>query len=128
MRLLNGIALEDYQKLRPHVTTLPTQTAINVNTATHVVLMALTENITEADVDILEKARQEHPFESVQDFLTHEALAGLEVNAENLSVASDYFLVTVYVQIDQAQTQLTSVLHRQLNQVNVWIRSQDIEF
>jgi len=128
LRLLTGIEWENYQKLLPHITTLPTQTAINVNTATDFVLMALAEGITLADVEILQKAREDSPFESVQDFLVHEALAGIEVKTENISVASDYFLVTASVEIEQAQIQLTSVLYRQADQVKVILRSQNVNF
>lgn len=128
LRLLTGIALADYQKLLPHITTLPTSTAININTATDSVLMALAENLTLADIDLLKKSREDKPFESVQDFLVHDALAGIEINAEGISVTSHYFLVTASVEIERVQMQLTSVLWRQFDQVNVILRSQNVDF
>lgn len=128
LRLLAPLTLEDYLKLVPHITVLPTQTTINVNTATDSVLMALAEGITLTDVEELQEVREITPFESVSDFLSHEAVAGVEIHADSISVSSAYFLVTMEVQIDQTQTQLTSVLHRQPRQTKTIMRARNIEF
>jgi len=127
LRLLAGVEWEYYQKLLPHITMLPTPTPINVNTA-DIVLMALAEGMTLTEVDRLRKAREDTPFESVQDFLMHEALAGIEINSESISVTSHYFLVTAQAEIERAHVQLTSVLFRQLGRVNVILRSQNVDF
>ncbi|MEN8216147.1 MAG: type II secretion system minor pseudopilin GspK [Pseudomonadota bacterium] len=124
IRLLTGFDKDSYQKLLPYISTLPTRTQINVNTAPLPVLMALVKGLSETDATALIAARDEKPFESVQDFLVHDALAGLKVEAKNLSVSSAYFLLTVQVQIDRARAQLSSVLHRLPDKVKIVMRSQ----
>jgi general secretion pathway protein K len=124
IRLLTGFDKDSYQKLLPYVSTLPTRTQINVNTAPLPVLMALVKGLSKTDAAALIAARDEKPFESVQDFLVHDALAGLKVEAKNLSVSSAYFLLTVQVQIDRARAQLSSVLHRLPDKVKIVRRSQ----
>jgi len=124
LRLLAGFDNDSYQKLLPYVNTLPTRTLINVNTAPLPVLMTLAEGLSETDAAVLITDREKKPFESVQDFLVHDALAGLDVDAKNISVSSNYFLLTVQVQIVRARVQLSSVLHRLPDKVRVVARSQ----
>ncbi len=64
------------------------------------------------------------PFESTQDFIVHNALAGLKMESNNLSVVSAYFLLTAQVQIERAGAQLSSVLHREANKIKIIMRSQ----
>ncbi len=122
IRLLAGFDNESYQKLLPYISTLPSGTKINVNTAPDKVLMALAEGLT--DVTALIAARDKKIFESIQDFLVHEALAGLDIDENNLSVSSEYFLFTAQVQIDRGRAQLNSLLHRLPDKVSVVMRSQ----
>ncbi len=124
IRLLAGFDNDSYQNLLPYISTLPTRTPINVNTAPLPVLMALVSGLSETDATALISDREKKPFESVQDFLVHDALAGLYVDAKNISVSSNYFLLTVQVQIDRATAQLSSVLHRLPDKVTVLMRSQ----
>lgn len=124
VRLLAGFDKDSYQKLLPYISTLPTPTLINVNTAPVPVLMALVEGLSEMDASALIVDREKKPFGTVNDFLAHNALAGLTVNANHISVSSDYFLLTAQVQIDKGQTQLNSILHRLSNQVKIIMRSQ----
>ncbi|MDY6992985.1 MAG: type II secretion system minor pseudopilin GspK, partial [Pseudomonadota bacterium] len=48
IRLLAGIDAQKYEKLIPYISTLPTLTAININTAPLPILRALTDNLDEA--------------------------------------------------------------------------------
>jgi len=122
IRLLSGFDNDSYQKLLPYISTLPIRTQINVNTAPLPILMALVKELSETDARALIAARDEKPFESVQDFMVHDALAGLQVDAKKLSVSSAYFLFTAQVQIDRARAQLNSVLHRLPNKVKIVMR------
>lgn len=124
IRLLAGIDNDSYQKILPYINTLPTRTPINVNTAPLPVLMALAEELTETEAVTLIEYREKKPFDTVQDFLAHDALAGIPDNAKNLSVSSHYFLLTAQVQIDRARAQLSSILQRLPNKVTVLMRSQ----
>jgi general secretion pathway protein K len=127
IRLLSGFEQKNYQKLLPHISTLPTRTPINLNTATLEILMALVEGLSDFEAQTLIASRDKKPFESVEDFLVHDALAGLSINANNnLSVSSDYFFLTVQVQIARTQIQLNSILHRLPNKVEIVLRSQGL--
>jgi len=86
--------------------------------------MALAEGLNETDANALIADREKKPFESVQDFLIHDALAGLEIKANYLSISSTYFLFKAEVQIDQVRTELNSVLHRLSDKVTVVTRSR----
>jgi len=86
--------------------------------------MALVEGLTEKEATTLIADREKKPFESVQDFLTHNALAGLKVDGKNLATSSRYFLFTAKVHIDRGQAQLNSVLHRLPDTVKVVMRNQ----
>lgn len=127
IRLLAGFDNDSYQKLLPYISTLPTPTLINVNTVRKEqkqILMALAEGLSEMDASTLIADREKKPFDTVNDFLAHNALAGLTINANHISVSSDYFLLTAQVQIDRRQTRINSILHRLSNQVKIIMRSQ----
>jgi len=111
LRLVQGFTDEVMKALEPHVTALPEVTAINVNTATAEVLLALHENMTEQGVEMLLADREEHPFESKQAFLSHDALAGLGITG-GVDVVSHWFLVLTDVSVGIGKAQLESVLER----------------
>ncbi len=120
--LVNGITSDIYQTLAPLVATLPNRTAININTAPEQVLMALGDNITQADAEALLSEREDEGFENVATFLQHEALAGRELTEEGLSVASDYFLLDAATRFGRGHTRLFSVLVRRDNDVQAVMR------
>jgi general secretion pathway protein K len=128
IRLLVGFDnKENYLKLLSYISTLPTRTPINVNTAPLMILMALAEGLSETDVTALINDRKKKPFKTKNNFIRHAALAGL-TSYNNISVNSDYFLLTTQVQIDRGRVQLSSVLHRYSNKIKVIKRSQGGEF
>jgi type II secretory pathway component PulK len=86
--------------------------------------MALIEGLDESRVRALIATREKKPFDSVQSFLTHEVLAGLKIEAKNLAVTSNYFLLTTVVQIDRAQIQLRSLFYRLPPSLEVIMRSR----
>jgi general secretion pathway protein K len=110
--LVKGFTADNYQKLAPYVTVLPVRTAINVNTASKEVLMALAAGITESDAQQLLDARGDTGFAKVADFLQLQALAGRGVDQQGLSVASDYFLLDAVTHFGRGQCHLYSVLDR----------------
>jgi len=122
LRLLVGI--EEYYKLLPYISTLPTRTSININTASAKILMAVIEGLTENEVAILLTKREQQPFTSIQNFVTQDILAGLKIHDENLTVASSYFLFVAEVKIVQGRAKLNSILHRITDQVKIIMRSK----
>lgn len=124
IRLLAGIDVEEYEKLIPYISTLPTPTAININTAPLPILMALTDNLDEVQGQHLINDRTQQPFASVKAFI--EASGELKTaETPQLSVNSGYFLLTTQVQIDSGHAYLNSVLYRQASTIQVLRRSRD---
>ncbi len=107
--LLQGVDAEAYALLRPHVVTLPTVTKLNVNTATTPVLMSLAQGVTDSDAESLIADR---PYDKVQDFEAHKALAGRTLDKDILGVESEYFLIVSQVQYGSLSQQRYSVLQR----------------
>jgi general secretion pathway protein K len=110
--LVEGVDTEVYEKLRPHVAVLPERSSINVNTASSEVLRSLAQGMTEEDAEVLIATRNQKPFDKVQDFLQHDALAGLALNAAGIGVESNYFLVEGDVRVGRLLLRHRSTMHR----------------
>jgi general secretion pathway protein K len=127
LRLLAGFnnSYQEYQKLLPYISTLPIRTPININTAPLPILMALVDGLNEMDISTLIAEREKKIFESPNDFIVHDALAGLTIDKNlNISVSSAYFLFKAQVNIDKGRALLNSTLHRLPDRVTVVARSR----
>ncbi len=113
--LVHGVDKDIYVKLRPHITTLPEPVAINVNTASIPVLMSLAKGLAYGDVQQLLMAREETPFASVEEFVAHSAVAGLELSPSGLSASSSYFQVAGDVRIGRTHLRHVALIHRQMD-------------
>lgn len=109
---VQGVGAETYAKLRPFVTALPAPTKININTAPAPVLMALTDRVSEADAKALIETRTEEPFDKMETFLLHPALAGREITEEGLDLSSTWFQVDGDVQVGRIILRHASLLNR----------------
>ncbi len=125
LRLLHGMTDEIFQQLRLYITVLPQRTALNVNTMPAALLLSLSDSLTSSDVEMLIAARTEKPAETVSEWLAQDALAGLDIKTEGLSVNSKYFLLHAEAQIDTAYAQLFSVLNRRSDVITVIRRAFD---
>ncbi len=106
---LEGMDKVTFDVLAQHVTALPGRTAINVNTATPVVLQSLGENISVADVERLLTEREAGGFvdlgASFASIVSPEVINGLEESTQ-------YFQLKVVVRIDTVRITLVSLLQR----------------
>ena len=110
--LLKDLNKEIYDKLRPFVTTLPANTAININTASVEVLLSLADDLSKSEIESLVKKREDKAYKSVEDFLAEDIFAGKNIPLEGLSVNSDYFLLQAQADIGHVQQILTSIFVR----------------
>jgi general secretion pathway protein K len=110
---LEGMDQASFNALLPHVTALPRGTAINVNTATPVVLQSLDANLDATTVENLLSEREETGFtdftQTFSTLITNKAIFG------QLSESSDYFQLKAIVQIDTVRVTYYSVLSRSPN-------------
>ena len=101
--------LEDFRRLRPHVTVLPTDTLeVNVNTATSAVLASLAPNFPPGDAHQL--AQDARDFDAVEDLVA--AYAPLGASTDVMVVGSRFFRVQVRAQFGESRCDLTSLVHR----------------
>lgn len=107
---LKGMTLKDYKKLLPYIYVADERTSININTASAVVLRTFAPDITKNQAESLYNASGK-PFKEIEEFLKDEAMEGIVINKESISVASHHFLLSG--QIDMGKNVL--IFDSQLN-------------
>ncbi|MES1930521.1 type II secretory pathway, component PulK [Salinisphaera dokdonensis CL-ES53] len=112
LRMVKGMTPALYAALEPYICALPEVTRINVNTAPAAVLTTIAPELPPGTGEALLESRADEPWESVEAFLQDPALAGRQIDAEQLSVTTNYFLATGQITVDRAQIQFFSVLER----------------
>jgi general secretion pathway protein K len=110
--LIKGITREDYEKLLPHVCTLPRVTTININTATAEVLTTIANNLSVIDMQGIVSQREDQPFDSVDELLSDKLFAGQELTKDHLSVSSDFFLLRSKAEISHIEAQMNVIYER----------------
>ncbi len=103
-------SVDDYARLRPHVTALPNDTlAVNINTVGEPVLASLAPNFAAADAQLL--VSEIRDFDNIEAVVERHAPLGESVGV--LRVDTEYFEVQVRAQVGDSRTELTSILHRE---------------
>jgi len=110
--LVRGISHEDYEKLLPHVSTLPLVTPININTATAEVLTTIAEDLSVLDMQNIVEQRSDSPFDSVEELLSDRLFAGIDIPKDQLSISSSFFLLRSKAQIGHLRAQMNVVYER----------------
>lgn len=125
--LVRGVDYDTYQTLRPYVTALPTRTTINVNTAPVEVLMTLVEGMSQSDAELLAEERGEDGYDKVEDFLNQPPFKEANVQIPDISVASEYFLLSADVSFGRSRLQLFDLFVRSTDaKVQVAMRAQGV--
>lgn len=88
-----GLSDATVQALLPHVCVLPEPTPVNLNTASPVVLRAVTEGLDAAQAQRLVAARAAAAWQSVDEAQRALGTAGPSWNADEVSVDSRYFRI-----------------------------------
>ena len=110
LSLIKGFDSKTIERLRPFVSALPMPGAINVNFAPAEVLAAVT-NMSLADARVLVQQRTVQPFQSTADFTEHLPHGGT-MSAGNITVSSNYFMVTGRATMGRAQVTTQALLQR----------------
>ena len=107
--LVKDIKPEDYEKLRPFITALPSTSKLNVNTMSDTVFLMLDDDL---DAKAFLEEREVEPFSSVQSFVDR---MQIPVEAAGLSVSSEYF--RAFGQVVQADLEYSfdTLIHRNTN-------------
>lgn len=111
--LIKGIDFETYEKLRPFVCVLQSESEINVNTASAEVLSSIVKDITIEDARSLIEDRSKETHEKLADFLQHPLLKQKKVKNEGLSVSSNFFQLNSTAQIERISVEYITILQRE---------------
>lgn len=98
--------------LRRVATVLPLRVAVNVNTAPPEVLVAIVEGLTLPEATVLASSRTAAPFTGRDDFRTRLPRTELNVENENVSVDSRFFLVQGRASVGKAEQRIQALLQR----------------
>lgn len=110
IRLLAGMGLSDYQRLKPFVSALPPETTLNVNTASRQVLASLGEDIPEAVLQTLMNDRGRNGYPDLNAISLH--LQSYGATTHRLAVTSQFFHVTTEVALGEHRQVLRSYVQR----------------
>jgi general secretion pathway protein K len=111
LRLLPGVDAHVLRQLEPWVALLPTDAALNINSAPALVLCAL-EGVEAATAEALVRQRSTTPWSSVQAFTQAPLVSGLGLSSHGLGIDSRWYRITVQVAQGQSRLRLSSDVER----------------
>jgi general secretion pathway protein K len=132
LKNIQTISDDDYLKIKPYLTALPTLSSININTADKYVLSCIHPQLSGSLVDKIIQQRKNQGFDSVDDFwlYTHSLLPNLTLEqvkdslpVEFINTTSNYFLLVTRVVIDKNKLIGRTILHRKDGKITVMNRS-----
>jgi general secretion pathway protein K len=118
-----GFTPEMLAKLKDFVVVLPRSTPVNVNTASAEVLAARVDKLSLSDATRLVVEREGKWFKTAEDFKQSLPGKSLGSDAEQIAVATNYFLVNGNVRLSRAGMEMQALIDRtQTNPKVLWIR------
>ena len=133
LMLVQGMTLALYQRLEPYIACLPITASLNINTASAMVLAALSSELTLAQANAIIQQRGNQGFSEVDDFMQLPEIKPLtkqdETNKESarhndsnkartrfeagdFSVKSSYFEAFIRVDLNQCMASSEVLIHR----------------
>jgi general secretion pathway protein K len=110
---VKGFDASIIKRLQPYVSVLPeSNTAVNVNFAPPEVLMAILPGLTLQDARQIAAQIKTTPFKNTADFLQQLPKSVAQDSTMNLSVSSQYFMVTGYATQGDGASAAHTLLHR----------------
>lgn len=109
---VKGYDKSSIDKLAPFITTLPQKTTVNVNTASAELLSFILPDVSLQDAQNIVAARNVAYFQTLDDFKSRLPNKNINVANLNLSVSSQYFLVTCIAQFGRTTLKIESLLYR----------------
>jgi general secretion pathway protein K len=99
-------------RLAPFVDALDAPTVVNVNTAPAEVLIAVINGLDAAGATAVIASRATSPFNSLSDFRGRLQRPNVTIDESQLSVSSDWFVVTIQAQQGDTMARARGLLHR----------------
>lgn len=113
LMLVPGMRASEMARLRPYITALPGDSALNVNTASGVVLQSLLPDVGPAVVAQIVQHRQRQPFTSVEEFIGWLGTAAADLDEERFAVGSSWFQAEIEAQLEGHEMRRDTVFERQ---------------
>lgn len=110
LRLIKGVSAGMYLALQPYITALPESTAININTASKPVLMALNISMNKEKVKELIKARGKKGIKKIEKI--NELLKSLDITPNQITLESHYFLSVAHASSENFNFTVYTLLKR----------------
>lgn len=104
--LVNNVTPEIYQRLKPHITALPSGTYMNVNTMSETIFLSLGDNL---NADAFIEARENEEFSDLQNLIERLQIPLVEAG---LSVSTDYFSAHGQVTLGEQVLFFNTLIHR----------------
>ena len=132
IRKIKSISIEDYIKIKPHLTALPRLTPININTASKEVLSCIHPQLSGPLVNKVIQNRKNKAFSIIDEFwtFTHTLLPNLTLDEikENFPVkfvntVSDYFLLETRIVLEKNKLIGRTILYRKDGKITIMSRS-----
>lgn len=118
LKLLPSLSDRDFALLSPHISALPADSELNVNTANPLVLQSVIGAKNRAALFQLIQARARDPFSSVDEFgnrmvIAIGAAAAADLDMSRLSVNSSWFRADIVAQLGSQDARRQTVFERQ---------------
>lgn len=111
LRLVDGMTDTLYNALTPHVTALPGITKININTATAPALASLGA-LSLSEAQSLVSTTEQTAFNTIEDFMKNPSVQSAKINAEDVTLVSDFFIVQAQITIADQRRSRYALLRR----------------
>lgn len=124
---VRGYTPEIVARLLPHVWVVDSRQAVNVNTASPEVLVAIQPGLAMATAQVLVAARTQTHFVNSADFQNRLPLPGMPATLVPVDTASRYFLIEVEARGDGATSRMQSLVYRDPVEGRTTIRWQSVQ-
>ncbi|NNJ92079.1 MAG: type II secretion system minor pseudopilin GspK [Gammaproteobacteria bacterium] len=121
---INGMTIDVFNTLIPHISALPGYRVVNVNTATDKVLIALTKGLTQGDADNLIAYREGQVIDNIKEWHKLPQFASREVDASLVGTDSDFFGLDNFVKTDKYILTVFTALYRENGVTRVQYRQK----
>ena len=109
---VKGMTPEALARLAPHLTALPDETPVNVNTASATVLLAIVPALSAAEAEGLVAGRGRAPFRGIEDFQRALPRAGSAQIDGPIDVKSRYFSADATVRVGGVTARYRALIER----------------
>lgn len=112
LRLIKDVTPDLFLKLSPYIIALPRAIPTNINNATAPVIMSMSQTMELSSAEAIQQAAQQTPFTDPQQFLDFDIVKNNPIEANKITVVSNYFLVETNVTLGQQSLTLYTLLER----------------